>query len=113
MEVYLMITITSREKLPGFLSFYDKKLPVGFVLLGYGTAKDEILDMLGLDRSEKAVCLNVVTDAFGVVTMVAMTPLVTIQLLGVMYMVKARRAPKTSVSQSTLEDFGDYDIIEL
>ena len=62
MEVYLMITITSREKLPGFLEFYDKKLPVGFVLLGYGTAKDEILDMLGLDRSEKAVCLNVVTD---------------------------------------------------
>ena len=62
MEVYLMITITSREKLPGFLEFYDKKLPVGFVLLGYGTAKDEILNMLGLDRSEKAVCLNVVTD---------------------------------------------------
>ncbi|MEE3455418.1 MAG: hypothetical protein VZQ29_07355 [Succiniclasticum sp.] len=53
------------------------------------------------------------TDAFGVVTMVAMTPLVTIQLLGVMYMVKARRTPKTSVSQSTLENFGDYDIIEL
>ena len=62
MEVYLMITITSREKLPGFLEFYDKKLPVGFVLLGYGTAKDEILNMLGLARSEKAVCLNVVTD---------------------------------------------------
>ena len=62
MEVYLMITITSREKLPGFLAFYDKKLPVGFVSLGYGTAKDEILNMLGLDRSEKAVCLNLVTD---------------------------------------------------
>ena len=29
------------------------------------------------------------------------------------YMVKARRTPKTSVSQSTLENFGDYDIIEL
>ena len=56
---------------------------------------------------------NVVTDAFGVVTMVAMTPLVTIQLLGVMYMIKARSTPKTSVNQSTLEDFGDYDIIEL
>ena len=61
MEVYLMITITSREKLPGFLAFYDKKLPVGFVLLGYGTAKDEILNMLGLDRSEKAVLLKTVT----------------------------------------------------
>ena len=56
---------------------------------------------------------NVVTDAFGVVTMVAMTPLITIQLLGVMYMRKARRAPETPVRQNTLEDFGDYDIIEL
>ena len=61
-EVYMMVTITSREKLPGFLAFYEKKLPVGFVSLGYGTVKDEILDVLGLDRSEKAVCLNVVTD---------------------------------------------------
>ena len=62
-EVYIMITITSREKVPGFLEYYEKKLPIGLVSLGYGTAKDEILDMLGLDRSEKAVCLHVVTDA--------------------------------------------------
>ena len=48
-EVYMMITITSRAKLPEFLAFYEKKLPVGFVSLGYGTVKDEILDMLGLD----------------------------------------------------------------
>ena len=60
-EVYMMITITSREKLPAFLAVYEKKLPVGFVSLGYGTVKDEVLDLLGLDRSEKAVCLNVVT----------------------------------------------------
>lgn len=60
-EVYMMITITSREKLPEFLTYYEKELPVGFVSLGYGTAKDEILDMLGLDRSEKAVGLNIVT----------------------------------------------------
>ena len=56
---------------------------------------------------------NVVTNAFGVVTMVAMTPLITIQLLGIMYMWKARRKPETQVRQDTLEDFGDYDIIEL
>ena len=60
-EVYMMITITSRQKLPAFLAFYEKKLPVGFVSLGYGTVKDEILDLLGLDRSEKAVCLHTVT----------------------------------------------------
>ena len=60
-EVYMMITITSRQKLPAFLAFYEKKLPVGFVSLGYGTVKDEVLDLLGLDRSEKAVCLHTVT----------------------------------------------------
>lgn len=56
---------------------------------------------------------NVVTDAFGVVTMVAMTPLVTIQCLGLVYMWKARRAPEHQVRRDTLADFGDYDIIDL
>ena len=61
-ELYVMITITSRKKLPDFLALYEKKkLSAGFVSLGYGTAKDEILDLLGLDRSEKAVCINIVT----------------------------------------------------
>ncbi len=36
---------------------------------------------------------NVVTDAFGVVAMVAMTPLVTIQLLGVSYKRRIKQAP--------------------
>ena len=35
---------------------------------------------------------NVITDAFGVVAMVAMTPLLTIQLLGLAYQWKLRRA---------------------
>lgn len=61
-EVYTMVTITSRAKLPDFLTLYEKmQLPLSLVLLGYGTAKDEILDMLGLDRSEKAVLLKTVT----------------------------------------------------
>jgi nitrogen regulatory protein PII len=59
-----MMTITSREMLPKFLAAYDKNnLPIGFVSLGYGTAKDDILDMLGLVRSEKAVGMTVVTGA--------------------------------------------------
>jgi nitrogen regulatory protein PII len=57
-----MMTITSREMLPKFLEAFDKNnLPIGFVSLGYGTAKDDILDMLGLVRSEKAVGMTVVT----------------------------------------------------
>lgn len=56
---------------------------------------------------------NVVTDAFGVVTMVAMTPLIAIQCLGLAYKLKAEQAPKPEVVGNTLEGYGDYDIIDL
>ena len=49
---------------------------------------------------------NVVTDAFGVVAMVAMTPLLTIQLLGLLYQSRLRRAEQQA-------DAGDEEIIEL
>lgn len=49
---------------------------------------------------------NVVTDAFGVVAMVAMTPLITIQMLGLMYQSKLRRT-------SQQEQVIDEEIIEL
>ena len=49
---------------------------------------------------------NVVTDAFGVVAMVAMTPLLTIQLLGLLYQSRLRRAEQQS-------DAADEEIIEL
>ena len=55
---------------------------------------------------------NVVTDAFGVVSMVAMTPLITIQLLGVAYRFSARsrKKPAPAENPAALED---YAIIEL
>lgn len=56
---------------------------------------------------------NVVTDAFGVVTMVAMTPLVTIQCLGLAYKLKSRKAPQPEMQADTLAGFGDYEIIDL
>ena len=63
---------------------------------------------------------NIVTDAFGVVAMVAMTPLITIQILGVIYKIKEHRKaveiPKMPVPASgviPLDAFGDDDIIEL
>ena len=40
------------------------------------------------------VCGNVITDAFGVVAMVAMTPLIAIQILGLIYTVKQKKAEK-------------------
>jgi len=60
----------------------------------------------GLDR--------IVTDAFGVVAMVAMTPLITIQALGVIYKFRSRKeeAAKAKI-QSHISGYTDYDIIEL
>lgn len=41
--------------------------------------------------ASEAVGGNVLTDAFGLVAMVAMTPLITIQVLGVIYKIKTRK----------------------
>ena len=57
-----------------------------------------------------AVGGDVVTDAFGVVAMVAMTPLITIQILGLVSVVRAKRIPKIPVSEAIDEN---YAIIEL
>ena len=59
---------------------------------------------------------NIVTDAFGVVAMVAMTPLITIQVLGLIYQIKSKRAKEAVPVMepiSSLDLLDDYDIIEL
>ena len=66
----------------------------------------------------EAVGGNVVTDAFGVVAMVAMTPLITIQILGVVYQYQERKKDKDEmlaqpVKVLPLEAYGDADIIKL
>ena len=63
-----------------------------------------------------AVGGDIVTDAFGVVAMVAMTPLITIQILGLVYRLKSRRAGELIAAPAPADAFamlGDYDIIEL
>ena len=52
---------------------------------------------------------NVMTDAFGLVALVAMMPLITVQVMGAIYVVKSRRAEK----EPALPDFGESEIIEL
>ncbi len=57
---------------------------------------------------------RIVSDAFGVVAMVAMTPLITIQLLGVEYKIRKKREEKArSLIQDYIRDYADDDIIEL
>ena len=54
---------------------------------------------------------NIVTDAFGVVAMVALTPLIAIQILGLVYGHKSKRA--ANEDRGALTDFGEFDVIEV
>ena len=54
---------------------------------------------------------NVITDAFGVVAMVAMTPLLTIQMLGLIYKWKLKRAAVAEEVQPAVMD--EDEIIDL
>ena len=66
-----------------------------------------------------AVGGNIVTDAFGVVAMVAMTPLITVQLMGLAGQLKtgrrraARAAEPALAGVAAYADWPDDDIIEL
>ena len=59
---------------------------------------------------------NIITDAFGIVSMVAMTPLITIQIMGMIFKIKENKLQKGTAYQTgrtPLDTFGDMDIIEL
>lgn len=59
---------------------------------------------------------NIITDAFGIVAMVAMTPLITIQIMGLIFTLKERSLHKQVVAQTpvaSLSSYGDMEIIEL
>lgn len=59
---------------------------------------------------------NIITDAFGIVSMVAMTPLITIQIMGVIFKLKESKLHKEAIVQiehTPLDTIGDMDIIEL
>lgn len=59
---------------------------------------------------------NIITDAFGIVSMVAMTPLITIQIMGVIFTVKESKLHKEMASQTpaiSLAAYDDMEIIEL
>ena len=69
-----------------------------------------------------AVGGNVVTDAFGVVAMVAMTPLIAIQILGIVYKIRIRKMPVAEAAVELAEQAApesetaavtDDDIIDL
>ena len=60
---------------------------------------------------------NIITDAFGIVAMVAMTPLITIQVMGLITIIKERHIHNMVAAQATEPVIGtlsdDMEIIEL
>ena len=64
----------------------------------------------------EAVGGTIITDAFGIIAMVAMTPLITIQVMGMVYKLKESSLRKKVSGQKEfipLEAYGDMEIIEL
>ena len=61
-SLFLMITITDRRSTDGFLQLYKSHgVTVSMRTVGSGTAVQETLSTLGLEKTEKAVLLAVVT----------------------------------------------------
>ena len=76
----------------------------GGVASGPMTATFMLQFMIG---ASSALGGNVLQDAFGVVAMVAMMPLISIQTVGFYYELRNRRAEKAPA------EYGDFDIVEL
>ena len=55
-----------------------------------------------------AVGGNIMTDAFGLVALVAMMPLITVQIMGLIYVIKVRK-----VAEEPELAYDDTDVIEL
>ena len=62
-KIYLMGIITNRSMRDTFQSFFEKhQLSVRFSTLGTGTASDSILDLLGMEATEKVIYLSFITE---------------------------------------------------
>lgn len=58
----LMVGVVGRSRLPDLLALMqERQAKVNLITLGRGTATDDVLDVLGMESAEKAVCMSVVT----------------------------------------------------
>ena len=86
--------------LPGYvisltLSFFVPKLFVGIAFDSGGVASGPMTATfvlaLAQGASDAVEGSNILIDSFGVISMVAMTPLIALQVLGLIYMIKTRK----------------------
>ena len=105
--------------IPGYaiaigLSFYVPKIFTAIAFDSGGVASGPMTATF-LRPFAQGACIavggNIVTDAFGVVAMVAMTPLITIQVLGLVYQLQKRRALKRQSEVAYVFDMLDDDAI--
>ena len=102
--------------IPGYalaliISFFVPKIYTAIAFDSGGVASGPMTAAFLLPLAQgacTAVGGNMVTDAFGVVAMVAMTPLITIQIIGLVYQFKTRRAP----AAAEVHAVQDEEIIE-
>ncbi len=103
--------------IPGYvialvLSRFVPKIFVGIAFDSGGVASGPMTSTFLLPLSIgvcQAVDGNLMTDAFGVVALVALTPLIAIQLMGLVYQIKTRKQQKYVDPVSTLPD--DSDVV--
>lgn len=113
--------------IPGYaialgISFFVPKIYTAIAFDSGGVASGAMTATFLLPFAQGA-CMalggNIVTDAFGVVAMVAMTPLITIQILGLVSEMQKKRGagkvPAEAVAPAAVafEKLGDDEIIEL
>lgn len=100
-----------------FLSFFVPKIFTAIAFDSGGVASGPMTATFLLPFAMgacQAVGGNIVQDAFGIVAMVAMTPLIAIQILGAVYQFKSKSAESTeAVPVSYLDTWEEDDIIEL
>jgi lysylphosphatidylglycerol synthetase-like protein (DUF2156 family) len=107
--------------IPGYaialgISFFVPKIYTAIAFDSGGVASGPMTATFLLPLAQGA-CIalggNIVTDAFGVVAMVAMTPLITIQVMGLATRLVKKPKQETAVPVRPLESFNDNSIIEL
>lgn len=102
--------------IPGYvialgLSFFVPKFFTGIAFDSGGVASGAMMSAFVLPLAIGACEIlggNVMTDAFGCVAFVAMTPIISIQICGLIYSLKAKRAiSRFTTEQETILDYGD------
>ena len=98
--------------IPGYaiaigLSFFVPKIFTAIAFDSGGVASGPMTATFLLPLAQGACAAvggNLVADAFGVVAMVAMTPLITIQIMGVIHQVKHHKRASSAVSVPALDE---------